>query len=365
VEDYSRIFAEKLREKRINAKLTQSELGKMLNYSGKSVSKWEKGDSIPPINVLIAISECLHTELDEFFCIPTEKSFYLGIDGGGTKTSFKLVTEDDTVIKEAVLGATNPIDVGIEQTVAIIDEGIKKVAWGIANISIKLYAGFAGCRSGYFDEILNNYFNGLHLKAFDFGSDIDVAVNSAIGTDDGIAVIMGTGQAVIIQQNNSISHIGGLGYLFDRGGSGYDLGNDVIRSALMFEDGIGKKSITRQMILDRTGKKTVRTSLKDFYESGKTGIASYAPIVFEAYKLGDEVATEILMQNMRHIALLIDTASKRFDAENVKAVIVGGFTKSGDVIVPIINGMLKDKRVKLDYSVKDMALHAARMAREI
>ena len=50
------ILAQNLLELRKAASLTQMELAEKLNYSDKSVSKWEHGDSVPDIEVLARIA---------------------------------------------------------------------------------------------------------------------------------------------------------------------------------------------------------------------------------------------------------------------------------------------------------------------
>lgn len=48
-----------------NAKgITQADLAKSLNYSDKSVSKWELGESLPPIDVLKTLAETYGVTLD-------------------------------------------------------------------------------------------------------------------------------------------------------------------------------------------------------------------------------------------------------------------------------------------------------------
>ena len=49
------IVAKNLIELRKSRNLTQSELAEMLNYSDKTISKWENGDSLPDISVLAAL----------------------------------------------------------------------------------------------------------------------------------------------------------------------------------------------------------------------------------------------------------------------------------------------------------------------
>ena len=57
-------IAKNLTELRTHARLTQLQLAEILNYSDKAVSKWERGEAIPDIRVLIQLSELYGISLD-------------------------------------------------------------------------------------------------------------------------------------------------------------------------------------------------------------------------------------------------------------------------------------------------------------
>lgn len=52
-------------ELRAQNNMTQMELGERLNYSDKTISKWERGESAPDISVLVEIAEMFGVTLDE------------------------------------------------------------------------------------------------------------------------------------------------------------------------------------------------------------------------------------------------------------------------------------------------------------
>lgn len=58
------VFASNLIRLRSKAGLTQAELGAMLNYSDKSVSKWERGEAIPDAWVLTRLGEIFGVTVD-------------------------------------------------------------------------------------------------------------------------------------------------------------------------------------------------------------------------------------------------------------------------------------------------------------
>lgn len=63
--DLKDVIAKNLAELRSKAQLTQLQLAEMLNYSDKAVSKWERGDAIPDLRVLIKLTEIYGITLDD------------------------------------------------------------------------------------------------------------------------------------------------------------------------------------------------------------------------------------------------------------------------------------------------------------
>ena len=62
-------LAQNLSQLRREKGLTQAELGEKLNYSDKSVSKWERGEGVPDLNVLMQLSELYGVKLNDIIGI--------------------------------------------------------------------------------------------------------------------------------------------------------------------------------------------------------------------------------------------------------------------------------------------------------
>lgn len=58
-------IAKNLVELRTQARLTQLQVAEILNYSDKAVSKWERGEAIPDVRVLVQLSELYGISLDK------------------------------------------------------------------------------------------------------------------------------------------------------------------------------------------------------------------------------------------------------------------------------------------------------------
>lgn len=64
MEDINKIIGNNLLKLRKNMKLTQLELAEKFNYSDKSISKWENGESLPSVDILYQLAEFYGTTLD-------------------------------------------------------------------------------------------------------------------------------------------------------------------------------------------------------------------------------------------------------------------------------------------------------------
>ena len=66
MEDVKFIISKNLVKLRQNAKLTQLELANKIQYSDKSVSKWERGENLPDVEVLVKLSKIYDVSLNTF-----------------------------------------------------------------------------------------------------------------------------------------------------------------------------------------------------------------------------------------------------------------------------------------------------------
>ena len=64
MEDIKSIIAKNISELRLANNMTQLKLGEKLNYSDKTISKWERAESTPDISVLIEIADIFGVTLD-------------------------------------------------------------------------------------------------------------------------------------------------------------------------------------------------------------------------------------------------------------------------------------------------------------
>lgn len=304
-------------------KLSQSVFAGMLGITPQSVSKWECGTSAPDVENLCNISRILGVSVDMLLEHCTEKKrLMIGVDGGGSKTEFLLFSEDGTIRERKKLGACNPNVVGTKGALEVLTTGINSLMGQTPGVC-GIYIGAAGFMLGNHGETIRSELKKLYpFIKIKISSDLFNIAASALEDDRCcIAAISGTGSSVLVKDNEAVTRYSGYGYLLSRAGSGYDIGRDAIFSVLSHMDGMGKETALTPLIQERLGE-AVSDIVEKTYKQNASFIASVAPLVFGAWRGGDEVATTILQSNAAALAEVIEHAHKCFP--HIKTVVLSG-----------------------------------------
>lgn len=289
--------------------------------------------------------------------------YLLGIDGGGTKTEFLLTDTNKNELKRIVLGASNPVNGGIENTFSILKCGIDEICSGISFSEISLFAGIAGSKSREIQEEISDFLSFYGFGKFSNGSDTENAISTALEDRNGIAVIMGTGIIAYARYGDKLYRTGGWGYMIDKGGSAYCYGADALNCALSCIDGRGGSELIKELIEEK-----LSLSLEDaiplIYKNGPGFVASLAPVIFEAYKENDIAAEEIIKRNCKELADIIRAAGKNVAEEKIETVLLGGLCRQKSIISVQLENYLEDKYL-VSFSEEPMVNGAIFTAQKI
>ena len=272
-------------------------------------------------------------------------SFYLGIDGGGSKTEAIICDSNGHMHAHILSASVNPNDIDMKSIKDIFHHMVlallKRAEIDIEQIA-SVFAGVAGA-SNYNAEI-----TGLLCSLFpkkiptQVGSDAINILSCGLLNEDGCAIICGTDAACFVRRGDEIFRIGGWGYLLEQYGGGYSIGRDCIAGILREYDGRGVKTILSAMAVEHFGKHPSE-NLTEIYRKGKSYIAQYALLVFEALSKNDFLAQQIIENNAKQIAENIDTASCYFADKSSGFIVVmgGGVIKNHPEMIEIIKSQLK------------------------
>ena len=334
------LFSVNLKKARLAQKQTQKELGEALGFSEKTVSKWECGVAMPDIDTLFSLCDQLKLGIGELFA--DEQQYYLGIDGGGTKTVMVLADGEGKTLRTLKTEACNPVDLGIESAKQILKNGIFEICSGIPMSQITLFAGIAGGTSGDMKPRLAEFFGGFGFRDFRNDSDNLNIIAAGLGNRNGITVILGTGFCVYTQIDGRYRRIGGWGYLIDEGGSGYNFGRDALHAYFSAFDGSGEDTLLVEEI-DRIYPGGPNALVSYIYANGKKAVASFAMAVFSACRRGDKVAQRILQRNIREVTRIIGVAAADFPDGVIPVVFAGGLTNEELVISELKKELIPER----------------------
>ncbi len=238
----------------------------------------------------------------------------LAIDGGGTKTELILFNENMEILQYKKTGPTNFNEKPEEaaKTLAQALKGIKADA---------VFAGIAGALNRKDD--IAKIFTDAELGNVQIESDLMNIMLGELGNNDGCCVICGTGSACYAKRGSTYKRIGGWGYLIDTGGSGFDIGRDGLEAILKSIDGRGPYTEIERLFKSQYGC-TPDSMLSQIYNKGKSLIADYSRLVFDAVKLKDEIAIKIIDRNMSVLAEYIDVARRYIKKDSIKTILTGG-----------------------------------------
>lgn len=279
--------------------------------------------------------------------------YYLGADGGGTKTDLVLTDQTGRVLRMIRTEGTNPNYHGMEQAVETLCNGLREVSAGFDPAEISAAAGIAGAGADGTSDKMAQAMSPLGFARVRCTGDGDSIMAAGLGGAPGLISILGTGFVVFGRdtQGNGI-RVSGWGSLFDEGGSGWRIGRDGLYASYCAADGSGPACpVLRALVEEKLGD-SVENSISRLYREKESYIASFSLPVLRAARQGDATAADILRRNMANAAHMIAVGMRRLpEGPACRVVLAGGLMQSADQLLPLLASELErqapDRRVQL------------------
>lgn len=269
---------------------------------------------------------------------------YLGVDGGGTKTAFVLLDDDNKIVSQHLDGTCYYIEVGIEGAQKVLHNGIQAVFTkaGIPIQQLK-YAFFGLPAYGEDSSMLEtlNAMPGRLLPAqkYQCGNDMINGWAAAFGGGDGINIIAGTGSIAYGQRQGKSVRCGGWGELFSDEGSAYWIGRRGLELFTHMSDGRCEKGplydIIKQKLNIQQDLDICALVLSD-WKGERGAIANVSTLVYQAAQQNDCAAKAIFNDAATQLAKIVEASRKQLGyvaGEPVNIAYSGGVFKAGELIM--------------------------------
>jgi len=274
------------------------------------------------------------------------RAFWIGVDGGGTRTRAVVAGDDLVPMGRGASGpanaATRPLPLVVETILEAVGDAATSAVVAAARAE-RVAVGLAGVESaslvGPLTAALEEHFGeGRALVT----TDARIALAGASPGDPGgpgVVLIAGTGAIAYGRSaDGAEARAGGWGPLLGDEGSGYAIARQGLAAVVRELDGRGPKTAIRELLFrSERGIHTLEELLAKIYrtEGGAGDVAAYFPIVLSAAKAGDAEACRILGEAGRELALAALTVIRklRLEAESFPVSTVGGVFAAGDLLV--------------------------------
>lgn len=167
--------------------------------------------------------------------------YYLGVDGGGTRTTGAVSDEKGNLLFKAVGKSINFYSVGMEKARENLRNVIADIYKNIGETEFE--AAFIGCSAldnEAESETITALCDGIiNAKRIGMNSDVYVALASSGEDECRIVAICGTGSIVTgIDESGNVKTKGGWGHIFGDEGSAYSIAVNALKaSAMLYDEG--------------------------------------------------------------------------------------------------------------------------------
>lgn len=258
--------------------------------------------------------------------------YYLGIDGGGTKTGAVILDAEGRLCGRGLGGPGNLVTASAEAVTLALQQAAgsacREAGLGATEtVFACVCAGMAGysapMRRAWLADRLQTI---LRTESVRIEPDYLIALEGALGTGDGVVVIAGTG-AVACGRNRkgTLLRLDGLGYLLGDRGSGFALCLQALRhAAAMLQRGLSDpmtQAITEALEVSDPDA-LIQWLYTDFHPGR---VAALAPMIGKLCISGDAQALRCVRAAARGLARTARTTMRRLDLpENAPVYPLGG-----------------------------------------
>jgi N-acetylglucosamine kinase len=270
--------------------------------------------------------------------------FFIGIDGGGTRSRAVVARKDLLPLGRGASGPANAATCPLPRVVESVQEAASDalLAANLRDVTPEnVVVGLAGIDSIRDRQPLLNALESVFGKGrVLLTSDARIALSGAAPDRvdaPAVVLIAGTGAIAFGQGEGGVTaRAGGFGPLLSDEGGGYAIARQGLIAVVREIDGRGPPTAIRELLFSTGGVSSLTELLERIYrsEGGAADVAAYFPVVLAAARGGDAEARRILAQAGRDLALDVVTVVKKLGLEGVSFPVatIGGVFAAGEFV---------------------------------
>ena len=314
----------------------------------------------------------VHARAHTDFCDRTTLvSIFLGIDGGGSKTTC-VIADENSLLGTGTSAGSNVVRVGETQARKSLGIAIRAACAEAKIIPTQIKKTCVGIAGGARPEIAN-VVRRLLLELV--GGEIEIvgdqviAMEAAFGDGPGVIVIAGTGSIAYGRNaKGELARAGGWGFAISDEGSGHWIGRAAVKASLRAYDQAGHESTSP--LLDGIMKFWGVTLVEQLVVMANStpDFSALLPTVLSATEAGDDVARNVLSQAGSELAAMAGIVIDRIFGKDksVPVAVSGGVFYNSGLVRQIFDQSIGDAypQASLKKEAIDPASGALALARK-
>jgi len=305
--------------------------------------------------------------------------YFLGVDGGGTKTHFALVDAGRKLVAEATLGTSYHPDVGIDGVRHVLAAGVAQVLASAGINSTQVAHAFFGLPAYGEDSKVTPALDAMPSSIlghdrYTVDNDMVCGWAGSLGAEDGINIVAGTGSIGYGRREGKSARAGGWGEHFSDEGSAYWIAMQGLNAYSHMSDGRMPKGPLHALVNEALELESDLDLCARVYGANARSrgeLAGLSQIVARAALKGDEASRDIYSRAGAALALIADALRKKLEfqaGESVKLSYSGGAFRAGELLLTPFKSALA--QLNPDFSLRlpmhephyGAALHAAKLS---
>ncbi|MGH9745474.1 MAG: N-acetylglucosamine kinase [Candidatus Acidiferrales bacterium] len=246
----------------------------------------------------------------------SDAAYFLGLDGGGTKTDCVLVDTAGKTLARSTAGPSNPIRAGYAKAWFTLSDAADVV---LEHHHIKagdirgIYAGIGGAgRDVVARRIATFLENAFPAAAVTVTTDLAITLQAAVSDGEGIVLVIGTGSAAYGRSaGGETARAGGRGPWFSDEGSAFDIGRRALAAVVRAEEQRGPETALSDRVLKWLGCAEWNRVLDWVVKNPDDVFPRIFPLVGELGDKGDPVCQAILLNAAEALSELVTSVVSR------------------------------------------------------
>ena len=244
-------------------------------------------------------------------------AYYLGIDGGGTKTRCVLADET-TVLARSMAGGSNIVRLGETQAREALQNVVRQVCVAAKISPDRIRAvciGAAGAArpeiAARMHSIVADLVPGIAPAKLEVVGDAVIGLEAAFGTGPGVIAIAGTGSIIYGRDaDGHTARAGGWGFAISDEGSGHSIARRAIAASRHARDE-GVETALTASVLQTWKLNTIDELVQQANSTPPPDFPRLFPIVLRAADQGDSIARDLLADAGAKLAALAEIVIRR------------------------------------------------------